>query len=203
MARSERYIPPTPEEIRTREEAEAKKQEFESQRAALIEKTLRKRRKNDLVEILMKLCVDKVHARWIVESALGLRKTVDLILHDLREAIELATKVDERRLNYNFTVDWDAYEEVKRLMEMLVSLGALHEAMEVSVHFMEKASYHVECSDEGLMAEVIEACLQPVLLAVENRDLSARSSWAFQMQVADRVGFICREKLSSWSGTDR
>ena len=203
MARSERFIPPTPEEIRKREEAEAKKREFESQRAALIEKTLRKRRKNDLVDILTKLCVDNVHVRWIVESALDLQKTVDLILHDLREAIELATKVDELRLNYNFTVDWDAYEEVKRLMEMLVSLDALDEVMEASIHLMEKASYQVECSDEGLMVEEIEECLQPVLLAVENRDPSVRASWAFQMQIADRVGFICSEKLSSWSGTER
>ena len=199
MSRSERFIPPTREEIRGREEAEAPKREFESQRKTLIERTLRKRRKDDLVDILSKLCVNNIKASWMVELALDLRKPVDLIHHDLRQAIELATKVDERRIDYNFPVDWVAYEEVKRLMEMLVSLGALDEAREISVHFMEKASYQVECSDEGLMTEEIEECLQPVLLAVENCDPSVRASWAFRMRVADRVGFICEEKLSSWS----
>lgn len=203
MSRSERFIPPTREEIQRREEAEAQKREFESQRKTLIERTLRKRRKDDLVDILSKLCVANVKARWMVESALDLRKPVDLILHDLRQAIELATKVDERRMNYNFPVDWDAYEVVKRLMKMLVSLDALDEAMDISIHFMEKASHQVECSDEGLMTEEIEEFLQPVLLAVENCDPSIRASWAFRMRVADRVGFICEEKLSSWSGAGR
>ena len=203
MSRSERYIPPTAEEIRKWEKAEARKREFELQRADLIARALRKLRKDDLIGILSKLCVENVNARWAIESAIDLRKPVDLILHDLRQAIELATKVDERRMNYNFPIDWDAYEEVKRLMEMLVSCDALDEAMEISIQFMEKASYQVECSDEGLMTEEIEECLQPVLLALENYDPPVRTSWSFRMRVADRVGFICEEKLSSWSGTER
>ena len=60
-------------------------------RGVLIGTTLRKRRKDDLFDILSKLCVNNVKARWMVESALDLRKPVGLILHDIRQAIELAT----------------------------------------------------------------------------------------------------------------
>lgn len=202
MARSERYIQPTPEQIQSWEEKEARKRDCQLQRGKLVEKALQKRRKGELVAILSKLGTDNIHARWAIESELDLKKPVDLILHDLREAIELATHVDERRHNFNFPVDWEAYQEVKRLFEMLATVEAFDEAMEMSVHFMEKASYQVECSDEGLMTEEIEECLQPVLLAAENCDPSVRAAWAFRMRVADRVGFICEEKLSAWSNIE-
>jgi len=40
---------------------------------------------------------------------------------------------------------------------------------------------------------------QPISVALENFDESQRSSWAFRMQVADHVGFVCHEKLKLWS----
>lgn len=203
MARSERYIAPSREQIRRLKEAEARKREMDLQRTALIDEAVRRRTHEELVAILSKLAVQNIKARWKVESALDLCKPVGMILHDLREAIELATKVDERRLDYNFAIDGDAYDEVQRLFEMLVSINALDEAMEIAVHFMKESSYQVECSDEGLMIEEIEDCLEPVLSAVAHCEPSVRASWASRMRAADRVGYICERTLKIWSDAER
>lgn len=179
------------------------KQKLVESRNALIEKALRKQSKDSLVGILTKLCDKNIHARWITEAELAMAKPVELVLHDLREAIQLATQVDESRMNHNFSFDWDAYAEVRRLMEMLVSLSAIEEAMEIAVHFMEKASRQIEYSDEAMMLEQVEAGLRPILESLENHDETQRSVWALRMQTADRVGFVCREKLEKWSGNRR
>ena len=203
MARSERYIPPTEAQLQQLKDAELAKQKHNENRRKLTEKALRCQRKDTLIQLLTKLCDENIHARWSIEAKLEMPKSIDLILHDLREAIRLATKVDEKRLNYNFAVDWEAYAEVNRLMELLVSTGTRDEAMEIAIHFMEKASHQIECSDEGLMLEEVEACLQPVLKLLESLDEAQRASWAFRMQVADSVGLICHERLQSWSSQNR
>lgn len=203
MSRRERFIRPTDDELSRLEEAYMAKQKLVESRKALIEKTLRKQSKDSLVGILTKLCDKNIHARWITEAELAMAKPVELVLHDLREAIQLATQVDESRMNHNFSFDWDAYAEVRRLMEMLVSLSAIEEAMEIAVHFMEKASRQIEYSDEAMMLEQVEAGLRPILESLENHDETQRSVWALRMQTADRVGFVCREKLEKWSGNRR
>jgi len=199
MSRRERFIRPTDDELRRLEEAHIAKQKLIESRNALIAKTLRTQRKDSLVQILGKLCDENIHARWITEAELGMTKPIDIVLHDLQDAIQIATHVDEKRMNHNFSFDWDAYAEVKRLMEMLVSLSAIAEAMEIAVHFMEKASRQIEYSDEGMMLEQVEAGLQPILEALENHDETQRSVWALRMQTADRVGFVCHEKLEKWT----
>lgn len=195
----ERFIPFTGDELRRMEEEDRAKKKLVERRQALITKTLKSHRKDSLIRILAKLCEDNIHARWITEAELGMTKPVELVLHDLREAIQLATHVDEEQINQNFSFDWDAYAEVRRLMEMLVSLGAIREAMEIAIHFMGQASRQLEYSDEGTMLEDIETCLQPVFEALENHEETERSAWAFHMQVAHQVGFVCRSKLQGWS----
>lgn len=199
----ERHIPLTDAELRRMEEEHRAKQKLIESRQALIERTLQTRRKDSLIRILSKLCQENIYARWITEAELGVKKPVDLVLHDLQEAIQLATHVDEKQMNRNFSLDWEAYAEVKRLMEMLVSLSAITEAMEIAVHFMEKASRQIEYSDEGMMLEQVEASLKPILEALENHDETQRSAWACRMQTADQVGFVCHEKLEKWSGNRR
>lgn len=203
MGRRERYIPLTDAELRRLEEEHVAKQKLVENRKALIAKTLRSQRKDSLVQVLIKLCDENIHARWLTEAELGMTKPVELALHDLREAIQLATHVDEKQINHNFSFDWDAYAEVKRLMEMLVSLSALTEAMEIATYFMGQASQQLEYSDEGMMLEEVEKCLQPIFEALENHDETQRSAWAFRMQVADRVGFVCHKKLEEWSVSRR
>lgn len=199
MSRRERFIRPTDDELRRIEEACIAKQKLVQSRKGLIAKALRTQRKDSLVQILTKLCDQNIHARWIIEAELAMTKPVEMVLHDLREAIHLATHIDEKRVNHNFAFDWYAYAEVKRLMEMLIALSAITEAMEIAVYYMGLASRQIEHSDEGMMLEEVEAGLQPILEALENHDETQRSAWALRMQTADQVGFVCHEKLEKWT----
>jgi hypothetical protein len=69
--------------------------------------------------------------------------------------------------------------------------------MELSLELMQQGSYQVEVSDEGLMTDEIEACLQPVLKAIRKCDLPAAEvvTWCADMLRRDRVGFICEQEL--------
>ncbi len=203
MARSERHIRLTDAQLQQLEAAELQDQNFAEFRQQLIDKALRRVRKDTLIQLLSRLCDESIYARWCIEAELEISKPLDLILHDLREAIRLATDAGDEPVNNNLTTDWKAYAEVKRLMELLVSAGALNEAMEIAIHFMEEASHQIEGSDEGMMLEDVEECLQPVLDALENFDETQRSSWAFRMQRSDCLGVVCRERLQRWSNADR
>ena len=52
-----------------------------------------------------------------------LDKPVHLLLNDVTVAIDIATRVDEKRINYNFEFDWCAYEAVRRGLSQLVQKG--------------------------------------------------------------------------------
>ncbi len=199
MSRSERYIAPTEAELQRLRAEQLEREQHIEQRQALLQKNLRSQRKAALIQVLAKLCETNSHARWLVESELNIQKPVEMIRLDLREAIKLATAVDERRINDNFPVDWEAYAEVKRLLGMLVSQGALFEAMEIAIDFMRQASHQIECSDEGSMLPEVEDSLQPVLAALESHDETERAAWAFRMLAADRVAFVCRAQLTQWA----
>ena len=53
-----------------------------------------------------------------------------------------------------------------------------------------------ECSDEGLMSEEISECLKPVIHSVKTAGDRDAAKWAREMQLADRVGFICDKELA-------
>ena len=187
--------------VQAHEEAEREKNRLIEKRRQLIAAALKRQRKQDLIEVLGKLCDANVHARWIIETHFAIAKPVEVILHDLREAIRLATKVDEQRLNDNFDFDYDAYAEVKRLFETLLALGALREAGDIAVQFMGDASHQIASSDEGMMLDEVKECLQPVLAAMKGMEVTERAAWAQRMQRADVVGFVCSDILSSWSNS--
>lgn len=191
MGRSERFIPPTKSEERRQQHEADIKLAYETQRDRLTEKSLRKLKKDKLITLLMNLAMSATAPRWLLEANLEIPKTVDLIVYDLRDAIQIATHVDHRRLNYNFHYSSDAYEEVARGFVALIDKKELTAAKDIAVEFLAKASYQVECSDEGMMVEEIEACLSPVLIAVMNDEPLAAISWANAMKTADRTGFIC------------
>ena len=75
----------------------------------------------------------------------------------------------------------------------------MREAMELSLELMKRGSYQVEMSDEGLMADDIEDCLNVALKALEQCDLPAAEviAWCSAMLEKDRMGFIAREPLES------
>jgi hypothetical protein len=64
---------------------------------------------------------------------------------------------------------------------------------------MKQGSYQVEMSDEGLMTQDIEDCLDVVLKALAKSGLPANEviAWCSAMLDNDRVGFIARESLQS------
>ncbi|HZD51472.1 MAG TPA: hypothetical protein VE175_00360 [Woeseiaceae bacterium] len=165
-------------------------------RFPLIEKALRKRTKEDLIKMIVMIAKDHSIVVRELEARLELEKPVDLLVADVSSAIDRAVDFDERLTNWNLDVDWQAYADVRKGLSLLVKLGYLDDAMSLALKLMKDGSYQVECSDEGLMTDEIEACLKPVIRAVKAAGGDRATQWASGMQAADRVGFICDGELS-------
>jgi hypothetical protein len=194
MSRSERYIPPSDEELqRLRKSIEAAKQ-FDHQREDLLRAALKKLKKVDLVEIALRVVQQRKASEWTLEQKVGLDKPVDLLVHDIGAAIDIATKVDEQRLNYNFEYDWRAYEAIQRGLSQLIQKEKIEEAKALALKLMQKGSFQIECSDEGLMQEEIENCLRLVISAAA--DSSGGGGWAREMLRCDGTGCICQRELA-------
>jgi hypothetical protein len=166
-------------------------------RFLLIEAALQKRTKVELVETIMMLSRQHNDIVRELENELNIEKPVDLLIEDVGLAIANATDFDERMINHNFDVDWQAYEDVKKGLKQLVDLGHLEDAKSLAITLMKDGSYQVECSDEGLMSDDISECLRPVIQAVKKAGGKEADAWAFEMQHADRVGFICDRELAA------
>jgi hypothetical protein len=130
----------------------------------------------------------------LVEREIDLDKPIDLLVHDVEAAIGIATKVDERQLNYNFDYDWRAYDAVHRGLSKLIQKNAFGEAKSLVLKLMDKGSYQMECSDEGMMGEEIESCLRVVISAVVGSP--GVGDWALEMLRHDRIGFLCERELT-------
>lgn len=169
-------------------------------RFELIEAALLKKTKADLIELLIDTAREHNEVYRSLESKLSIEKPTDLLLADVVSAMDRATDFDETMINHNFDVDWDAYEEVKQGFLKLMEVGQLAEVQSLALELMKRGSYQVECSDEGMMSDEIEACLMPVICAVKAGDASAAKTWATKMVAADRVGFICDKELGVLAG---
>jgi hypothetical protein len=101
--------------------------------------------------------------------------------------------------NCNFDHDNEAYGEVKRNLGRLVASGQLRPAMQLAPDLMKRGSHQVGMSDEGLMAEDIEDCLNAVIKAITKWDLPAEEvlAWCSAMLDTDRMGFIARKPLEA------
>jgi len=198
MSRSERYIPPTAEEReRIRQGKEAARQ-FEQGRLNLLRVALERRKKVEIVELVLRLAGEEKSCTWTLERELGLDKPIALLVHDVEVAIKLATRVDELRLNYNFDYDRRAYEAIQVGLAQLIEKNALDEAKALALKLMRAGSYQIECSDEGLMSEEIERCLRVVIAAVAGT--SDAGDWAREMRRCDRVGFLCELESKELAG---
>src|SRR5215469_10669889 len=118
------------------------------------------------------------------------------------------TKVAPRTVNRNFAYDDEAYHEVKRNLGRLIDAGQLRPAMQLALGLMKQGSYQVEMSDEGLMAQDIEDCLNVVLKALEKCDLPANEviAWCSAMLDNERLrtkSLPCARRLSSPTSTRR
>jgi hypothetical protein len=166
---------------------------------AALRQALSKRTKAELVTVLLELAqVDRGILRQLT-SRFGVAAAPNELIAATRQAIADATDFDERDMNRNFDYDSQAYDEVKRNLSRLIASGQLRPAMRLALELMKQASYQVEMSDEGLMTQDIEGCLDVVLKALEKCDLPAAKviAWCSAMLDADRVGFIARGSLQA------
>jgi hypothetical protein len=160
---------------------------------------LTRRKKAELVDALMELAkgdrgiLRKLTVRFDVATA------PDDLVAATRQAITDATGFDKRDINRNFTYDYAAYSEVKRNLGRLIACGQLRLAMSLALELMKHGSYQVEMSDEGLMTEDIEDCLNVVLKELKPCDLPTTEMTARceAMLANDRNGFIALEPLQS------
>ncbi len=167
--------------------------------AQKLRKALAKRTKDELLDVLVELAEeDRVILRRLA-AQMELEAPPQELAATTRQAIADATDFDERDINRNFSYDYEAYGEVKRNLSRLIDLGELHLAMELSLELMKQGSYQVEMSDEGLMTQEIEECLQVVLKALKKCDLPPDEvvAWCAGMIQSDRVGCICDRDLGA------
>jgi hypothetical protein len=193
MSRSERFITPSAEELARMCQAEVAATQFDRGRTGLLRTALKRIKKVDLVELALRIAQEEKACEWMLEKELDLDKPIALLVHDMEAAIDIATKVDERQLNYNFDYDWRAYDAINRGLSQLIGKHAVEEAKKLALKLVDKGSYQMECSDEGMMQEEIESCLRVVISAVASS--LGGSEWAFEMLRSDRSGFLCEQEL--------
>jgi uncharacterized Zn finger protein len=167
--------------------------------AAGLRKTLAKRTKAELVDLLLDLAGENRGILRQLTARFDVAAAPDELAAVTRQAIADATDFDERDINRNFGYDYEAYSEVKRNLSRLIDSGELLLAMQLSIELMKQGSYQVEMSDEGLMTEDIEDCLSVVLKALQRCDLPADNvtAWCSAMLDSDRVGCIAAKQLQS------
>ncbi len=164
-----------------------------------LRKALARRRKDELVAVLMELASDDRGILRQLTSRFEVATPPKELVAATRQAIADATDFDERDINHNFDYDYEAYSEVKRNLRRLLDLEQLPSAMKLALELMKEGSYQVEMSDEGLMTDDIEECLLLVIKALKKCNLPAGEAlaWCLAMLENDRVGFICECELES------
>lgn len=162
-------------------------------------RALARRRKAELIEIIVEIA----RADRGIMRQLAMQFSVEVppkeLVAETRQAIDDATEFDEREINYNFDYDYQAYTTVERNFDRMIKLGHLRETMKLSLELMKQGSYQVEMSDEGMMTDDIEACLQVVISALKKSNLPDDDVivWCAAMAKTDRVGFICDKELQA------
>jgi uncharacterized Zn finger protein len=166
---------------------------------APLRRALLRQKKAELIDTLLELAqADRGGLRQLT-ARLDVAAAPDELVAATQQAIADATAFDERDINRNFAYDYEAYQEIKRNLGRLTDAGQLRPAMQLALELMKQGSYQVEMSDEGLMAQDIEGCLDVVVQAVETSDLPANEviAWCSAMRDNDRVGFIAEKSLQS------
>ncbi|MSU76839.1 MAG: hypothetical protein EXS16_01965 [Gemmataceae bacterium] len=160
---------------------------------------LNRRGKAELVSVLLELAQASREILRQLAARFGVVTAPKELIVATRRAIADATDFDERDMNTNFDYDYEAYEEVKRSLARLIASGQLRPAMQLSLELMKEGSHQVEMSDEGMMTDDIEECLNVVIQGLEKCDLPATEiiAWCSAMLDGDRVKFIAREPLQS------
>ena len=167
--------------------------------AANLRKSLASQSKAELVKVLLELAeADRKVLRQLT-SQFEVAAAPKELIAATRQAITDATDFDEREINYNFDYDYAAYETVKRNFAKLIALDDVRTAMELALGLMKQGSHQVEMSDEGLMTDDIEDCLNVVIQALKKSDLPPKEivAWCSAMIANDSVGFIANDELQA------
>jgi hypothetical protein len=162
-----------------------------------LRKALEKRTKRELIDALVEFAGDDRGILRRLDARFELEAPPEELVAAIRQAIADATYFDKRDINRNFRYDYAAYSAVKRNLGRLIDLGQLRLAMELSLELMKQGSCQVEMSDEGLMTDDIEECLQVVIEALKKCDLPPGEvvKWCAAMLKSDRVGCIYDQEL--------
>lgn len=160
---------------------------------------LTSRKKAELVAILLELAQADRGIRRQLDERFDVAASADELVAATRQAIADATAFDQRDIHRNFDYDYQAYREVQRNLGRLIASGQLRLALQLALELMKQGSYQVSMSDEGMMTEDIEDCLNVVFKALKNCDLPAAEviAWCSAMLANDGVGFIADEQLQS------
>jgi len=171
----------------------------ETASADRLARALAKLKKADLIEVIVEIARADRGIKRQFEMQFSVEAPPKELVAETRQAIADATDFDDREINYNFDYDYQAYSIVKRNLGRLIELGHLREAMKLSLELMKQGSYQIEMSDEGLMTDDIEACLQVVIRALKKSNLPDNDviAWCAAMAKRDRVGFICDTELQA------
>lgn len=197
---SERYIPPTDEELTRIIAVEKASKRFEEQRTELLRTALSQLEKDDLVELAVRAAQEEKAVQWLLEEQTRLEKPVELLVHTIEDAIKIATRVNEHELNRNSHYDWRAYKAAESGLTQLIEKQAIEEAKALALTLIERGGHQINCSDEGMMREEIEDCLRPVIAAVAFSP--GASDWARDMLTRDTSGFICEGELRELAGVN-
>ena len=177
---------------------------------AELKKALNKRKKSELVDAMMEMASQDESLRRDMELRFEVQipvtsekdhENLKTIVEETRRAIAKATQVDEKRINYNFDYDRNAYELVQRNLQQLIDVKQFESAAALAIELMKMGSYQIEMSDEGMMTEDIENCLRPVIHGLKKSGLPQEqiSRWIKDLQFADSCGFVCGRDLIIWT----
>jgi hypothetical protein len=176
-----------------------KKIVYKAEVAEGLRRALSKRRKRELIDALVELAGDDRGVLRRLDARFEREASLQELVGATRQAIADATDFDEREVNYNFDYDFAAYGEVKRNLSRLIDLGQLRLALGLSLELMDQGSYQVEMSDEGLMTDDVEACLEVAVRAFRKSDLPPAEivAWCKAMIKSDRTGCIYDRELQA------
>src|SRR3954451_22914296 len=138
---------------------------------AELRQALTRRTKAELVDVLIELAEADRGVLRQLSARFDVSATSEGLVARTRQAISDATAYDKRDINRNFDYDDEAYAEVRRNLARLITSGQLRPAMQLALELMERGSYQVEMSDEGLMTDDIEECLNVVIESLSKSDV--------------------------------
>lgn len=162
-----------------------------------IAKALTKQPKNKLVDWIMAIAKNDPKLLRRLKQEFSIEVSSHDLVADTRKAIADATDFDQREINYNFDYDSQAYVTTAKNFEKLIKADQWDELLPLTRELMEKGSYQMEMSDEGMMLDDIEDCFESVIESLYDSYLpvATRIEWCEAMLKADRTQCVSTRPL--------